>query len=174
MSRWADAVEAAHVATMVALVGVVVVDPTARLRADDDWDGWLAGHQRVDRVMSRAAPPMFLAATTAAAGAALVGWARHRRRLAAGRAAAAGCVAAAIVVTLTVNEPLNARIRGWRPEQPPPEEWRSVREQWEVGHQFRRALIATGAVAAAWSSARPRAREAADSPDRCGHQSVSG
>lgn len=163
MSRWTTAVEAAHVVTLGALVGIVAVDPTARVREATDWDGWLYGHMRVDRVMSRVAPPLFLSATTAAAGASLVARARHQGRAAAGRAAAAGCVAAAIAVTLVVNEPLNERIRGWRSQDPAPGDWREVRGRWERGHRFRRALIATGAVATVWGGtglgdARPMAR----------------
>ncbi len=156
MGRWATGVETAHVSTLTALVGIVVVDPTARLREATDWEGWLEGHMRVDRVMSRLAPPLFLSATAAAAGAALVGLTRQQRRLAAGRATAAGCIAAAIAVTLAVNEPLNARIRTWRPQDPPPGDWQTVREGWERGHRLRRALIATGAIAVVWGGTGPR------------------
>lgn len=150
VGRWTGVVELGHACTLAALVGVVVVDPTARMRGAPDWSGWLDGHQRVDRVMSRVAPPLFLSATAAAAGAALVAAGRSQRRAAAGRGVATGCLAAAIAVTLTVNEPMNARIRGWRPWDAPADGWRQVRDRWEHGHRLRRALVATAAIASVW------------------------
>lgn len=102
--------------------------------------------------MSRVAPPLFLSATTAAAGATLIAVRRRRNRLATGRGAATGCIAAAIAVTLTVNEPLNARIREWRPLDVPPNDWRVVRAKWDRGHRLRRALIAVGSVAVVWGA----------------------
>lgn len=148
--------EAAHVGTMAALVAIVVYDPTARLRRAPDWSGWLTGQQRVDRIMSRVAPPLFLSTTAAAAAAALVAAARREGPLTAGRAMAAACTAASIAVTLKVNEPLNARIRAWQPSDAPPADWRAVRARWDRAHQYRRVLVATASLAsvAGWISAR--------------------
>jgi len=82
MSLWADVVETAHVTTLAAVVGIVALDPFARVRNAPDWSGWLTGQQRLDQVMSRAAPPLFLSATAAAAGASLVALGEHKIPLA--------------------------------------------------------------------------------------------
>lgn len=158
MSSWRDVVEAAHVTTLAAVVGVVTLDPFARMRSATDWSGWLTGQQRLDRVMSRAAPPLFLSAAAAAAGASLVALGRHQIPLATGRALAAGCVAGAVAVTLVVNEPLNTRLRAWNPLDAPPADWRLVREQWDRGHRWRRALLAAAAVASGWGTVRSLTR----------------
>ncbi len=100
-------VEVAHGTTLAALVGLVVVDPFAGMRSAPDWSGWLDGQQRLDRVMSRVMPPLFQSALATAAGATVV------------------------AVTLTTNEPLNARLRDWRPLDAPPDDWRTVRAQWD-------------------------------------------
>ncbi|WP_157720390.1 anthrone oxygenase family protein [Friedmanniella luteola] len=156
MSRWVAVVETAHVTTLAAVVGIVAVDPFARMRSAADWSGWLAGQQRLDRVMSRAAPPLLLSATATAAGASLVAFGQHEIPLATGRALAAGCVAAAVAVTLVVNEPMNTRLRAWSPLDAPPDDWRAVREQWDRGHGWRRALLALAAFASGWGAARSR------------------
>ena len=152
-------VEAAHVATLAAVVGVVVLDPFAPMRSADDWSGWLAGQQRLDRVMSRVAPPLFVSATAAAAGATLVALGRHQSLLATGRAVATGCVAAAVAVTLLVNEPMNERLRAWRPGDSPPDDWRAVRQRWDQGHRGRQALLAAAAVASSWGLRAPLPRQ---------------
>lgn len=156
MSRWVEVVETAHVTSLAAVVVVVAVDPTAPLRSAPDWSGWVAGQRRLDRVMSRVAPPLFLSAAAAAAAASLVALGRHQIPLASGRAVAAGCVAAAIAVTLVVNEPMNARLREWNPLDVPPDDWRAVRAQWDRGHRWRRALLGAAAVAALWTPVRSR------------------
>lgn len=150
VSRWTRVVEAAHVGTLAALVGLVPVDPFAGMRSAPDWSGWLAGQQRLDRVMSRIAPPLFLSATATAAEATLVALSRHQSRLAAGRASATGLTAAAIAVTLIVDEPMNARYRDWRPLNVPPDDWRALRDRWDQGHRNRRVLLAAAAVASVW------------------------
>ncbi|GAA3565030.1 hypothetical protein GCM10022197_20950 [Microlunatus spumicola] len=147
MSSSARVVEATHLVTLAALTGLVGLDPTARLRSAPDYAGWLAGQQRVDRVMSRVAPPLFLSAAATAVGAALVAGAGHRPALAVSRIVAATCVAVAVRVTLTVNEPANARLRAWRPDAVPPDDWRAVRARWDEGHRQRRVLVAAGAAA---------------------------
>ncbi|GAA1436874.1 hypothetical protein GCM10009616_37660 [Microlunatus lacustris] len=151
-----EVVETAHLTTLAAVVGIVAVDPSARLRRATDWSGWLTGQQRVDRVMSRVAPPLFLSATAAAAGASLTALGQHKVALATGRALAAGCVAAAVAVTLVVNEPMNTRLRAWNPRDAPPADWRAVRQQWDRGHRVRRALLAAAAIASAWGTIRSR------------------
>ena len=156
MRKWEGLVEAAHLSTLTALVVIVAVDPLARMRSAPDWCGWLIGQQRLDGVMSRVAPPLFLSAAAAAAGATLIEVGRRRSRPATGRGTALGCIAATIAVTLTVNEPMNARIREWRSEDAPPEGWQMVRARWDQGHRLRRALIAVGAVATVWGSVGPR------------------
>ena len=149
MSSPARVVEATHLVTLAALTGLVGLDPTARLRGAPDYAGWLAGQQRLARVMSRVAPPLFLSAAATALGAALVAGTRHRPTLAVYRVVAAGCVAAAVRVTLTVNEPANARLRAWSPDAEPPDGWRSVRARWDEGHRQRRVLVGVAAAAVA-------------------------
>lgn len=155
MTSWTRVVEVAHGVTLAALVAVVVVDPTAGLRRADDWRGWLVGQQRLDRVMSRVAPPMFLSTTATAAVAAVLAARDGRGRAATGRALAAGCTAAAVAVTLAISEPANVRIRTWRPTDVPPPDWRAVRARWNRAHRGRRLLVAVGA-AAALLGAQPR------------------
>lgn len=152
MSRWLTFVEAAHVSTLSVLVAIVTVDPLAGMRNSPDWSGWLAGQQRLDRVMSRVAPVLFQSAAVSAAGATLVALGRHRGPLAAGRAVATGCIVAALAVTLTVNQPMNSRLRDWRPEDVPPDDWRAVRARWDQGHRWRRALLAAAACASVWGA----------------------
>ena len=152
-----DVVGTAHATTLAAVVGIVAVDPFARMRSATDWSGWLTGQQRLDRVMSRVAPPLFLSATAAAAGASLVALDQHKIFLATGRALAAGCVAAAVAVTLVVNEPMNTRLRAWDPLDAPPADWRAVREQWDRGHRWRRVLLAVAAITSGWGAVRSRA-----------------
>jgi len=158
-------VEAVHATTLGALVGIVALDPFAGMRRARDWSGWLTGQQRLDRVMSRVAPALFLSATAAAAGATVVAISDHRAVLAVGRAVATGCTAAAIAVTLVVNEPSNARIRGWRPSDPPPEGWQAVRARWNQGHRSRRVLVAAAAGASLGGSVAAR-RLGTGSPTR--------
>lgn len=146
----ARALEAAHVVTLAALTTVVAVDPTASIRSAPDWAGWVTGQQRLDRVMSRVAPPLFLSTATTAAGAAFVALGQHRTGLAVTRAVAAGCTAAAVAVTLAVNEPANVRLRTWRPSGVPPDDWREVRARWDRGHRWRRGLVTAAAVAGGW------------------------
>lgn len=148
MSSPARALEAAHLATLGSLTGAVVLDPTAPSRRAPDYAGWLAGQQRVDRVMSRLAPPLFLSTAATAAAAGVVAVVHGRPVTAAGRFAAAGCVAAAVVVTLRVNEPANARLRSWHPADEPPAGWRDVRSRWDRAHRVRRGLVAAAAGAA--------------------------
>lgn len=154
MSRAARALEKAHVVTLAVLTTVVALDPTARMRSAPDWAGWVTGQQRLDRVMSRVAPPLFLSAAATAAGAALVALGQHRTELAVTRALAVSCTAAAIAVTLVVNEPANERLRSWRPSDVPPDDWRAVRAQWDRGHRYRRGLVAAAAVSAGWGLLR--------------------
>lgn len=136
--------------TLTVLTVVVGVDPAALVRRAPDWAGWVTGQQRLDRVMSRVAPPLFLSTAATAAGAALLALGQHRTTLAVTRAAAAGCTVAAIRVTLTVNEPANDLIRSWRPSDVPPDDWREVRARWDRGHRWRRGLIAVAAGSTAW------------------------
>jgi len=156
MTSWTRAVEAAHVATLTALVGVVVVEPFAGHRRADDWTAWLTGQQRVDRVMAQVGPILFLSTAAAATGAALVAAAQHRRSVTAGRATAAVCTAAAIGVTLRVNAPANVRIRAWQPAGRPPLDWRVVRARWERAHRVRKVLVTVGAVGSLWGELRAR------------------
>lgn len=142
-------VERTHLATLAGLTGLVVLDPTAPLRSAPDYAGWLAGQQRVDRVMARVAPPLFLSTAATALTAGVVALAQGRPAAAAGRLTAAGCVVAAVVVTLRVNEPANARLRTWLPTEEPPAGWRAVRARWDRAHGVRRGLVAAAAVAAA-------------------------
>lgn len=117
----------------------------------------------VDRVMSRLAPPLFLAGTAAATAAALVSVSQSQARLALGRALAAGCLGAAIAVTLMVNEPVNARLRAWRPQDETPAGWRADRARWDRGHAGRRALVAAAAAASLWGRSGPAAGRAQSS-----------
>jgi Domain of unknown function (DUF1772) len=137
-------------------VGVVVVDPFAGMRCADDWSDWVRGQQRLDRVMSRVAPPLFQSAVASAAGAALVAAAHRQGAVAAGRAVAAGCTGAAVATTLVVNEPANAQIRAWRPTDAPPADWRTVRARWERAHRVRRVLLAAAALASLGGEASSR------------------
>ena len=148
MSSPARLLEVAHLATLTALTGLVALDPTAPLRAAPDYAGWLAGQQRVDRVMSRVAPPLFLSTAATALAAGVVALVQGRSAAGAGRLVAAGCVVAAIVVTLRVNEPANARLRDWHPTDEPPVDWRAVRARWDQAHGVRRQLVAAAASAA--------------------------
>lgn len=132
---------------LAVLTGLVGVDPTAPLRRAPDWSGWLTGQQRVDRVMSRVAPPVFLATAATAAGAALLAARRGEVGVATARALAAVCTGGAVVVTLRVNEPANTRLRAWRPADAPPADWREVRARWDRGHAVRRALVVAAALA---------------------------
>ncbi|MBP2419076.1 anthrone oxygenase family protein [Microlunatus capsulatus] len=141
--------ETTHRAGVAALTVVVVLDPTAPLRSAPDHAGWLRGQQRLDRVMSRVAPPLFLLTAGATAAAAVVALVDGRAGAAAARTVTAACVVAAVRVTLTRSEPENARIRGWRPEDPPAADWREVRDRWEAAHRSRRALLAVAALATA-------------------------
>lgn len=145
MTGAAGLVERAHLATLAGLTGLVVIDPTAPFRSAPDYAGWLAGQQRVDRVMSRVAPPVFLSTAASAAGAAAVALTQGRPRTAAARTVAAACVVAAVVVTLRVNEPVNQTLRGWRPTDPPPDGWQQVRARWDRAHAVRRGLVAAAA-----------------------------
>jgi hypothetical protein len=139
-------VERAHLATLAALTGLVALDPTVPFRSAPDYAGWLAGQQRVDRVMSRIAPPLFLS-TAATAAAAAVGALTHGRpATAAARGVAAGCVVASVVVTLRVNEPANQTLRGWSPIDPPPHGWQEVRARWNRAHAVRRVLVSVAAA----------------------------
>ncbi|SER37362.1 anthrone oxygenase family protein [Microlunatus flavus] len=140
-------VEGAHLASTAALTGLVVLDPTRPFRSAPDYAGWLAGQQRVDRVMSRVAPPVFLSTAAGATAAAVVALAQRRPAVAAARAGAAVCVVAAIVVTLRVNEPANQTLRGWRPTDPAPDGWQDVRARWDRAHAVRRGPVACAAVA---------------------------
>lgn len=145
----ARTLEAAHLTTTAVLTVVVVLDPTTPFRSDPGWAGWLRGQQRVDRVMARVAPPLFLSTTALAAAGAVVAAGRRRAGLAVSRVVAAGCVAAAVRVTLAVNEPENVRLRTWRPDDVPPDDWRSVRARWDEGHRQRRVLVGAAAAATA-------------------------
>ena len=145
MSSPARALEVAHLATLSALAGAVVLDPTAPSRRAADYAGWLTGQQRVDRVMSRLAPPLFLSAAATALAAGVAALVHGRPGAAAGRFAAAGCVVAAVVVTLRVNEPANGRLRAWHPDQEPPPDWQDVRARWDRAHGVRRSLVAAAA-----------------------------
>lgn len=141
------AIEVAHGATTGALVGLVALDPFAGMRSAPDWSGWLTGVQRLDRVMSRVAPPLFLSATACALGATVVAAVHHEKLLAAGRALATGATATAIAVTLVNNDPLNVRIRQWNASDVPPEDWGLVRAGWERSHRHRQGLIAAAGTA---------------------------
>lgn len=140
-------IEASHAATTTALVGIAALDPFAGMRSAPDWSDWLTSTQRLDRVMSRLAPPLFLSATATALGATLLAAVHHERLLAVGRGVATGATAAAIAVTLISNDPLNVRIRQWRASDVPPDDWRQLRAGWERGHNHRRGLIATAGAA---------------------------
>ncbi len=132
---------------MATLVGVVALDPLAAMRSAPDFPGWVSGQQRLDRVMSRAAPPLFLS-TGLSAIAASAGALASRRRAATGwRLLAAGAVAGAIAVTLRINEPTNRRLRSWSPSDPPPPDWRVVRARWDRAHRARRLLVGAAGVA---------------------------
>ena len=144
-------VERAHLATLAALTGLVALDPTAPFRSAPDYAGWLAGQQRVDRVMSRVAPPVFLATAATAGGAAVVALTQGRPTTAAARTATAACVVAAVVVTLRLNEPANQTLRGWRPTDPPPDGWQQLRARWDRAHAVRRGLVAGASVVTAAS-----------------------
>lgn len=146
MGTLSTAVERVHLATTAVLSGLVVVDPTRGLRAGGDWASWVTGQQRLDRVMSRIAPPLFLS-TAAAAAAAVVSVGEDRPVRAASRGVAAGCVVAAIVVTLRSAEPVNERLRTWRADGPPEPGWREDRARWDHAHRVRRVLLAVGAGA---------------------------
>ena len=148
MSSPTRALEAVHLATLTALTGLVALDPTAPFRSAPDYAGWLVGQQRVDRVMSRVAPPLFLSTAATALAAGAVALAQGRPAAGAGRFAAAGCVVAAVAVTLRVNEPANARLRAWHPADAPPDDWRAVRARWDSAHGVRRGLVAAAAAAA--------------------------
>lgn len=150
MSSPARVVETVHLATLATLTGLVALDPLAGMRRAPDYAGWLTGQQRLDRVLSRVAPPLFLSTAAAAAGATLVALGQRRTGLAVARALATCCTAAAIGVTLVVNEPANAQLRRWRPADAPPDGWRTVRARWDQGHRYRRGLVSAAAVAAAW------------------------
>jgi hypothetical protein len=156
MSQRGNWIEASHLGTLTALTGIVTLDPTAGMRGAPDWASWLTGQQRLDRVMSRVAPPLFLSAGGSAAAAALVALARRQNALAAGRAVCALCIAAAIAVTLTVNEPVNARLREWRPQDEPAEDWQLARARWNQAHAGRRVLLAAAALASFLGARRAR------------------
>lgn len=145
MTSPSRALEVAHLTTLSALVGVVVLDPTASSRRAPDYAGWLAGQQRVDRVMSRLAPPLFLSTVATAAVAGVVALVQGRPGPATGRISATGCVLAAVVVTLHANEPANERLRHWLPSGEPPPDWRDVRARWDRAHRVRRGLVAAAA-----------------------------
>ncbi len=138
--------EGLHLGSLGATVGLVVLDPTAYLRRAPDWSGWVAGHQRLDRVMSRLAPPLFLTTAAGAALAAAVAATERRPRRAAARALTAALVGASIAVTLRGNEPVNVQIRDWRPTDPPASGWSDTRDRWERAHRGRRALLALAAT----------------------------
>ena len=140
-------VERAHLATTAVLTGLVGLDPTAPLRRAPDYAGWLAGQQRVDRVMSRVAPPVFLSAAATAAAASVVAATQGRPVTAVARTAAAACVVASVVVTLRVNEPANQTLRAWSPTEPPPAGWQEVRSRWDRAHRVRRGLVVLAAGA---------------------------
>ena len=140
-------IEVSHAATTAALVGIVALDPFAGMRSAPGWSDWLTRTQRLDRVMSRVAPPLFLSAAATALGATLLAPVHHEKLLAAGRGVATGATAAAIAVTLISNDPLNVRIRQWRASDIPPDDWRQVRAEWERGHNHRRGLITTAGAA---------------------------
>lgn len=154
MTSPARVLEVAHLATLSALTAVVAVDPTARMRDAPEWAGWVTGQQRLDRVMSRVAPPLFLSTAATAAGAVVVALGQRRTELAVTRATAAGATVAAVAVTLVVNEPANARLRSWRATDDPPDDWREVRARWDRGHRWRRGLVAGAAAAVAWGLLR--------------------
>ena len=139
--------EGTHLAGVAALTVLVVLDPTAPARSAPDHAGWLRGQQRVDRVMSRVAPPLFLTTAAGTAAAAVVALVGRRPAVAAARSLAAGCVVAAVAVTLTRSEPQNARIRSWRPGDPPAADWQDVRARWESAHRTRRVLLVVAALA---------------------------
>lgn len=147
--RLSAVVEGTHAAGLTVVVGLVVLDPLAGLRAAPDWAGWVCGQQRLDRVMSRVAPVLFLTTAMSTAAAVGVALAQHRSWTAAGRAAAAGCVAGAIGVTLTRNEPVNRELRGWRATDEPTPGWRDARVRWERAHLVRWVLLAVAAGTAA-------------------------
>lgn len=145
--RKRSVLQGSHYATSLAVVLLVVIDPLPALRRGKDWQTWLEGQQRLDQVMSRVAPPLFVSTAATALGAAGLAAAEGCRVRAGWRALAAGGVVAAVLVTLRVNEPINDRLRRWRPADPPATGWREDRAQWERGHRVRRALLAGSAVA---------------------------
>lgn len=145
--RPGSVVERFHLATTAAVSLVVVADPSALLRRGEDWETWLPGHQRVDRVMREVAPVLFLSTGAWALLAAGVAARQHRPVAVGCRLVAVACVGSAIAVTLRVNEPVNEEIRGWRPQDTPAPEWRETRARWERGHRVRRGLLALGAAA---------------------------
>ncbi|GAB3452734.1 anthrone oxygenase family protein [Kineococcus endophyticus] len=148
MTSVGSLVEHAHLGTTAALVLLVAVDPTSRLRDGDGWETWLRGQQRVDRVMRRVAPPVYQAAGVLAVAATVVAARDHDRRAAVCRSAAALCVGASVAVTLRVNEPVNALVRQWRPFDDPAPGWAAARARWERSHRVRRVLAAAAGVAA--------------------------
>lgn len=147
MPATATVVQRAHLATTAAVVLLVVADPLRGLRSGTEWETWLEGQQRLDRVMSRVAPALFVATGGTALAAAGVAARERRRTRVVCRLIATGCVGAAVAVTLKINEPVNDQLRHWQPTDAPAPGWRSARARWEHGHRVRRGLLSVAAVA---------------------------
>ena len=50
-----------------------------------------------------------------------------------------------MLVTLIVNVPINRKVQTWKPDSPP-DEWKSLRDQWERFHSIRTLLIVSGFI----------------------------
>lgn len=139
------------------LTFLVAGDPWGPGRRRAGYHEYVEGLRSVDGVMRRVAPPMFLGAIGTNLGAAALSAGRNRST-AALRAVGAGLVFAAVRVTLTVNDPVNVRMRTWDLDAAPGE-WREQRAEWERGHRRRGALLVGASLlagAARWRSARTR------------------